>query len=77
MGYGYRWLAPRDAMYVEDAMSAVTCPIVRQMLGATTQNSGLYHGNGRKTTNYPVLAAAGTKLQRSLAYSLTVSCVRG
>ena len=50
MGYGYRWLAPRDAMYVEDAMDTVTCPIVRQMLGATTQNSGLYHGNGRKNS---------------------------
>lgn len=37
-------------MYVEDAMGAITCPIVRQMLGATTQNSGLYHGNGRKTS---------------------------
>ena len=46
MGYGCRWLTPRDAMYVEDAMEAVECPIVRQMLGATTQNAGLYHGNG-------------------------------
>ena len=46
MGYGARWLAPRDAMYVEDAMEMITCPIKRQMLGATTQNSGLYHGNG-------------------------------
>ena len=46
MGYGARWLAPRYAMYVEDAMEMITCPIKRQMLGATTQNSGLYHGNG-------------------------------
>jgi hypothetical protein len=46
MGYGYRWLKPRDAMYVEDAMAAVACPIKRQLLGFTTQMSGLYHGNG-------------------------------
>eukprot|EP01050_Picozoa_sp_SAG11_P014412 SAG11_NODE_1773_length_4272_cov_6.865085_2_plen_92_part_00 len=46
MGYGYRWLKPRDAMYVEDAMALLRCPIQRQLLGATTQMSGLYHGNG-------------------------------
>eukprot|EP01052_Picozoa_sp_SAG31_P021072 SAG31_NODE_1611_length_7748_cov_2.128758_4_plen_296_part_00 len=46
MGYGYRWLKPRDAMYVEDTMTMLRCPIQRQLLGATTQMSGLYHGNG-------------------------------
>ena len=43
MGYGARWLKARDAMYVEDAMAMTTCPLRRQMLGYTTQNSGLYH----------------------------------
>jgi ectoine hydroxylase-related dioxygenase (phytanoyl-CoA dioxygenase family) len=46
MGYGARWLKARDAMYVEPAMDCIRCPIARQMLGYTTQNSGLYHGNG-------------------------------
>lgn len=46
MGYGARWLKARDAMYVEPALERTRCPIARQMLGYTTQNSGLYHGNG-------------------------------
>ena len=41
-----RWLKPRDAMYVEEAIKTLRCPIQRQLLGATTQMSGLYHGNG-------------------------------
>jgi ectoine hydroxylase len=46
VGYGYRWLKARDAMYVEPAFAAMRCPIARQLLGYTTQNSGLFHGNG-------------------------------
>lgn len=46
MGYGARWMKARDAMYVEPAMGLTKCPIARQILGYTTQNSGLYHGNG-------------------------------
>jgi hypothetical protein len=46
MGYGHRWLKARDAMHVEPAFQLTRCPIARQLLGYTTQNSGLYHGNG-------------------------------
>ena len=46
MGYGYRWLKARDAMFVEPTMAQTSCPIVRQLLGYSTQNAGLYHGNG-------------------------------
>jgi ectoine hydroxylase len=41
VGYGYRWMKPRDAMCVERAIGAATCPLLRQMLGATTQNAGV------------------------------------
>ena len=57
MGYGARWLKARDAMYVEDAMAMTTCPLRRQMLGYTTQNSGLYHVRARHT--FFVLSSAG------------------
>ena len=45
VGYGFRWIRPRDGMYVEPALKQLTCPIARQLLGATTSNQGLYSGN--------------------------------
>ena len=42
---GYRWIRPRDGMYVEPALAQLSCPIARQLLGATTSNQGLYSGN--------------------------------
>ena len=33
VGYGFRWIQPKDGMYVEPAMEAATCPILKQMLG--------------------------------------------
>ena len=32
-------------MYVEPALAQLSCPIARQLLGATTSNQGLYSGN--------------------------------
>ena len=35
VGYGFRWIQPKDGMFVEPAMEAATCPILKQMLGYT------------------------------------------
>lgn len=45
-GYAYRWFKARDPMFVEPSFETTNCPIARQMLGFTTQNCGLFHGNG-------------------------------
>ena len=42
IGWGPRWIRPVDGMYVEPAMRDATCPVVRQLLGATTSSAGLY-----------------------------------
>ena len=34
VGYGFRWLQPKDGMFVEPAMTEATCPVLKQMLGA-------------------------------------------
>jgi hypothetical protein len=34
VGYGFRWIQPKDGMYVEPAMATATCPVLKQMLGA-------------------------------------------
>ena len=39
VGYGFRWIQPKDGMYVEPAMEAATCPVLKQMLGAPTNVS--------------------------------------
>jgi hypothetical protein len=36
VGYGYRWLQPKDGMYVEPAMASSRCAVQRQMMGFTT-----------------------------------------
>jgi hypothetical protein len=33
-------------MFVEPAFETTNCAIAKQMLGFTTQNCGLFHGNG-------------------------------
>jgi hypothetical protein len=40
---GYRWLRARDGLYVEPAMERATCPVVKQLLGATSSSVGLFH----------------------------------
>ena len=42
IGFGYRWLRARDGLYVEPAMERATCPVVRQLLGATSSGAGLF-----------------------------------
>ena len=44
-GYGPRWQQPKDPMFVETAMAKESCPVTRQLLGATTSNRGLYSPN--------------------------------
>ena len=33
VGYGFRWIQPKDGMFVEPAMAKATCPVLKQMLG--------------------------------------------
>ena len=47
VGYAPRWMKPRDAMWVEPAMARTQCPIVRQLLGATTSMAGNYPGGNK------------------------------
>ena len=42
LGWGPRWIRPVDGMFVETAMHAARCPIVRQLLGESTSAAGLY-----------------------------------
>ena len=42
VGYGYRWLMPKEAMYVEPALMASTCPVRSQLLGGTKSNAELF-----------------------------------
>ena len=42
IGFGYRWLRARDGLYVEPAMARATCPVVKQLLGATSSSAGLF-----------------------------------
>lgn len=42
IGFGYRWLRARDGLYVEPAMERATCPVVKQLLGATSSSAGLF-----------------------------------
>ena len=45
VGYSPRWMKARDAMWVEPSIERTSCPVVRQLLGATTTMAGLYGGN--------------------------------
>ena len=49
IGWGYRWLRARDPLYVEPALSHAQCPIVRQLLGATSSQAGLVRPCGADT----------------------------
>ncbi len=49
IGYGYRWLRARDGLYVEPAMNRAKCPVVRQLLGATSSSVGLFQPAGVDT----------------------------
>ena len=42
IGFGYRWLRARDGLYVEPAMARATCPVVKQLLGATSSSAGRF-----------------------------------
>jgi hypothetical protein len=46
-------------MYVEPAMSKATCPILKQMLGYTSSNAGLYQPNSADTPIRPWLHSIG------------------
>ena len=59
VGYGFRWIQPKDGMYVEPAMSKATCPILKQMLGYTSSNAGLYQPNSADTPIRPWLHSIG------------------
>ena len=47
--YAYRWLRPEGPMEVERALSRTECPIVKQMLGATFDNNGLFSPTAEDT----------------------------
>ena len=55
VGYSYRWLQPKDGMYVEPAMERARCPVLMQLLGYTSSNSGLYQPNAVDTPLRPWL----------------------
>lgn len=59
VGYSFRWCQPKDGMFVEPAMQAASCPILRQMLGYTTSNAGLYQPNCADTPLRPWLHSLG------------------
>jgi ectoine hydroxylase len=44
IGYGYRWLRSKDVMDVEAALCSpeAVCPVVKQMLGWTHTNNGIF-----------------------------------
>ena len=42
VGYAYRWLMPKEPMFVEPALVASSCPIRGQMLGAHRSNAELF-----------------------------------
>ena len=43
VGYSYRWMKARDAMFVEPALERTSCPITRQLLGAWSKPSNSGH----------------------------------
>ena len=54
-GYSWRWLRPKEPLFVERAMAVATCPIERQMLGYTTSCGGNYGPNAEDTPLVPWL----------------------
>ena len=68
IGWGYRWLRPVDGLYVEPALSAARCPIVRQLLGDTTSSSGLYHPSSADTPLRAWLQQHGEDEQQGLGF---------
>ena len=51
VGFAYRWLKPKDAMYVADILPAISCPVTRQLLGDSWSNNGIH---GPTTADAPL-----------------------
>ena len=59
VGYAFRWMRPKEPMYVEPAMAACRCPVKRQMLGWSSSNLGLCGPNSEDTPLVPWLKKHG------------------
>ena len=59
VGYGYRWVKPKDPLVMDALLDRVDCPVLRQLCGTTTNNNAFWSPSALDTPLRAWLHAIG------------------
>jgi hypothetical protein len=59
VGYGYRWVKPKDPLVMDALLDRLDCPVLRQLCGTTTNNDSFWSPSALDTPLRAWLHAIG------------------
>ena len=59
VGYGYRWVKPKDPLVMDKLLERLDCPVLRQLCGTTRNNDSFWSPSALDTPLRPWLHAIG------------------
>ena len=68
VGYGYRWVRPKDPLWIGPLLVRLRCPVLKQLCGTSTSNNGWWSPSSIDTPLRAWLYAAGLRENHGIGW---------
>ena len=69
VGYGYRWVKPKDPLWMLPLLGRLQCPVLRQLCGTSTSNNGWWSPSSLDAPLRAWLYAAGARDHHGIGWT--------